>query len=310
MKLNKSRPCSETDGLPVLPLLHAHASRIVDGRRTCGILLSLDPSHGQSSSGPSNLHRRRPQPAPVDYCLHATRQASRRWPRDMNRPREAEAEAETATATPLQCPCSSCLLLYALRMATRSVCMGWVVWSLLVLSLRHRLIGIRNASHTRCISLSLVVVAQRSSGSRDGWSAAPSPQEPEAPLMVSAEETALQRHTLLCTHHVMFDGSSAILTGLLFCKSCGFFSRDFLSYKGSRGSRLARIEAGWLAYCICICMPTNGSFKPYNGLLSRGSHRVQMPITFSSMDGAFGTSLFPFGTPGLASQVVHVIGLC
>lgn len=27
-------------------------------------------------------------------------------------------------ATPLQCPCSSCLLLYALRMATRSVCMG------------------------------------------------------------------------------------------------------------------------------------------------------------------------------------------
>ena len=98
----------------------------------------------------------------------------------------------------------------------------WVVWSLLVLSLRHRLIGIRNASHTRCISLSLVVVAQRS-GSRDDWSAASPPQEPEAPLMVSAEETALQRHTLLCTHHVMFDGSSAILTGLPFCKSCGFF---------------------------------------------------------------------------------------
>lgn len=66
----------------------------------------------------------------------------------------------------------------------------WVVWSLLVLSLRHRLIGIRNASHTRCISLSLVVVAQRS-GSRDDWSAASPPQEPEAPLMASAEETAL-----------------------------------------------------------------------------------------------------------------------
>lgn len=115
---------------------------------------------------------------------------------------------------------------------------GWVVWSLLVLSLRHKLIGIRNASHTSCRSLSLVVVAQRS-GSRDDWSAASSPQEPEAPLMVSAEETALQRHTLLYTHHVMFNGSSAILTGLPFCKSCGFFSRGFLSYMGPRGSRLA-----------------------------------------------------------------------
>ncbi|KAM6531300.1 hypothetical protein FSOLCH5_15464 [Fusarium solani] len=129
----------------------------------------------------------RAKPAAVGHAIwtdHARRRRKRQWPRPCN------AHAHHAYCC---MPCAWPRGVYV-----------WasVVWSLLVLSLRRRLIGIRNASHTRCISLSLVVVAQRY-GSRDDWSAASPPQEPEAPLMVSAEETALHCRGILCSVRIM-----------------------------------------------------------------------------------------------------------